>query len=813
MFPKLAVLSLYPFAFVSAQRVGVNLPPAKIAGELPAERVSNPEKQGDWPSIAYAADGALYAFWIEWNDKDADRVLVRRRDEQGRWGKEIAIDDGNWDHYSPAIVARGEGAMAIWSGQSAGNYDLFTAEISSAGRVSKVQRLTTAPFSDFNARAVADSAGNVTVAWQSFRNGKSEIYARRFSRTGWGLEVRVSDGAGNHWEPALALDRGGRAWISWDSYSTGNYDVYLRWFDGSKLGAVVPVTTESSAQFHSTVAVDGQDRVWVAWDEGGENWGKDFSRVSASPGNRGLHYSRRLGVRVYNNERLQEVSADFKEALTGRMERYAELPHLALDGHGTLWMIFRHWTLAQPTEVYHFYATRLDGDRWSVPLLLGASSGQNTQFSSVSLAPDGRLAVAYSSDGRAPGVNPQTQMHALHYNVYVSQLPAGDGPPRVSFADAKLPAAGVAAHPRPRATMVSNGTRYVLLLGDAHRHTDIRGHSGVDASLLDTYRYAIDAAQLDWLGVSDHNEVVGGTWPDGLRDYQWWFTQKAVDLFSHPPAFIPVYSYEHSLARPAGHRNVLFLKRGGPLRPVDRRKPEDNLPPEMWKWMEQHALTQPGQKVVVVPHTFAETTQPIADWNWRNARFECLLEIYQGARSSYEKFGLPAAEKRGSSQLNEDGHYAVDAINKGSTYGFVSFSDHGSTHNSWAAVWAPGEDRDALFDGLYQRRTYAASDEIVIKTTADGHFPGEEFSSSRAPVIRADIAAPDTILRVDVVRDGRYIYSIRPDRKTASFSFRDSDAKAGRTYYYLRVFQRDTENPSGDPQVGWTSPWYVEIAH
>src|ERR1043166_53148 len=174
MFPKLAVLSLYPFAFVSAQRVGVNLPPAKIAGELPAERVSNPEKQGDWPSIAYAADGALYAFWIEWNDKDADRVLVRRRDEQGRWGKEIAIADGNWDHYSPAIVARGEGAMAIWSGQSAGNYDLFTAEISSAGRVSKVQRLTTAPFSDFNARAVPIPRGTLRSRGRVFETARAK---------------------------------------------------------------------------------------------------------------------------------------------------------------------------------------------------------------------------------------------------------------------------------------------------------------------------------------------------------------------------------------------------------------------------------------------------------------------------------------------------------------------------------------------------------------------------------------------------------------------------------------------------------------
>ena len=37
---------------------------------------------------------------------------------------------------------------------------------------------------------------------------------------------------------------------------------------------------------------------------------------------------------------------------------------------------------------------------------------------------------------------------------------------------------------------------YHLLLGDCHRHTDIEPHRGPDGSILDTYRYAIDAAQM-----------------------------------------------------------------------------------------------------------------------------------------------------------------------------------------------------------------------------------------------------------------------------------------------------------------------------
>jgi Protein of unknown function (DUF3604) len=641
------------------------------------------------------------------------------------------------------------------------------------------------------------------------------VYARRYSKNAWGPETRISTSDANDWEPAVALARNGVAWISWDGYVTGNYDVYLRSFDGRKAGNMITITTESAAQFHTSVAVDDKDRVWVAWDEADQNWGKDFSRVSAAPGSRGLHYSRRLGLRVYANGRVQDPDGDLNAVLTGRMSRYAELPHLTFDQGGALWLVFRHWTLTKPHEIYHFYATRLSGDKWSTPWRLSSSSGQNTQHASLAILGatlgDGRIAVSYSSDGRSPTAPNAGPDHAPHYNSYVSTLPAGEGPPTVRLNNTKFPAAGARMPPRPRATMTAGGATYRLMMGDAHRHTDIRGHSGVDGSVLDTYRYAMDAAQLDWLGTSDHNEVTGGRWPDGLRDYQWWTTQKTVDLMSHPPVFFGVYSYEHSLARPSGHRNVLFLKRGGPLRIADReRKPEDNLPPNLWQWMRENAYQQPGQQVVIVPHTFGERTQPLADFNWENPKFDCLLEIYQGARSSYEKWRLPVGEKRGPSQVDEPGHFAQDALAKGA-YGFVSFSDHGSTHNSWAAVWAPTEDRAGLFDGMLARRTYAASDEIMIKATADGHMVGDDLTASvsKPPVIQADVSAPNTILRIDIVKDGKYIFTTQSHGRTASLRFQDTDVKPGKSYYYIRVFQTDTENPTGDPEVGWTSPWFV----
>lgn len=781
---------------------------AKWAGTIPAQRVSDAGKQSDWPAITYSKDGALWSIYVEWNDKDADRVMLRRRDPQGAWGVPIELRDGQWDHYSPAIAGRESSVVAIWAAQTDGNYELYWSEIGANGTASKPLRLTNAPYSDFNVRAVSNPKGDVTIAWQSFRNGHSDIYSRRLTGASWGPEERISSFEGNDWEPDVALDSAGLAWISWDSYENGNYDVMLRSFNGSLAGKLVPITTETSAQFHTSVTVDKAGQVWVAWDDAGENWGKDFSRASSAPGSQGLHFSRKLGMRVYADGKVHDISADFNRQFTGRMLRYAELPRLTTDSNGAICLVFRHWTLTRPHEIFHFYAMRLSGEEWSAPYQLENSSGQNTQWASLALKPGGGVTVAYASDGRGPQMVPTEQMHALHYIVYAANWESGNAPAKAALRAAVLPAPAKATPRRPRATMKVGNKNYTLLLGDSHRHTDIRGHSGVDASILDTYRYAIDAAQLDFLGTADHNEVTGGRWPDSLRDYQWWWTQKAVDLMTHAPRFIGVYSYEHSMQRPAGHRNVLFLKRGAPLRPIDReRKQEDNLPPNMWKWWEQNVLSQTGQKSVIVPHTFA--AGPLADWNWPNARFDCLLEMYQGARGSYEAFNLPEKEKRGPTQVNEDGHYAQNALAKGNTYGFVSFSDHGSTHNSWAGVWALKEDREGILDGMYARRTYAASDEIIVKAWSANHMPGEEWNSKSPLRIEATVDAPDQILRIDVVKDGKYVYTTRPNANRARINWRDTETKPGRSYYYLRVFQRDSEKPDGDPEIAWSSPFYV----
>ena len=67
----------------------------------------------------------------------------------------------------------------------------------------------------------------------------------------------------------------------------------------------------------------------------------------------------------------------------------------------------------------------------------------------------------------------------------------------------------------------------------------------------------------------------------------------------------------------------------------------------------------------------------------------------------------------------------------------------------------------------------------------------------------------DEILRLDVVKDGKYVCTTRPGGRTATIRYRDNAPHPGRTYYYVRVFQRDPGAPDGDPEIAWGSPFYV----
>jgi len=174
----------------------------------------------------------------------------------------------------------------------------------------------------------------------------------------------------------------------------------------------------------------------------------------------------------------------------------------------------------------------------------------------------GHLLVVYSGDGRYRFAGPLAVVNnALYASVIRFERPStltlSELPPFSTPTDIKP------VHPDEKEAIARlrdfrlklGGKTYLIMRGEFHRHTEISADGGGDSSLEDMWRYALDAADLDWIGNGDHDN-------GGGREYVWWLTQKTTDIFHHPPKFVPMFSYERSVPYPSGHRNVMFAQRG-----------------------------------------------------------------------------------------------------------------------------------------------------------------------------------------------------------------------------------------------------------
>ena len=166
--------------------------------------------------------------------------------------------------------------------------------------------------------------------------------------------------------------------------------------------------------------------------------------------------------------------------------------------------------------------------------------------------------------------------------------------------------------------------------------------------MSEQFRYAWDMGKLDMLGTSDHTDIAKIYHP-----YEWWLNQKLVDVFYAPGFFTSMYAYEREQRWPYGHRNIVFAQRGGPIVyiqranylaspwqkifPVNGDGEKELSPQELWD-----VLTRYGQPVTAISHTGA--TGMGTDWNIFESvdhRVENVVEIYQGARVSYEGRNAP----------------------------------------------------------------------------------------------------------------------------------------------------------------------------
>ncbi len=781
-----------------------------------------------------------------------DQVFVKRL-AQDRWGEPIPITAPGGDLYRPAIAVDGKGRpWVFWSANEDGDFDLWARPIEN-GVPGRTVRISKAPGSDVFPAAATDAKGRVWVAWQGWRHGVAAIFAAVQQGDGFSGSEAVSNSPADEWNPAIAADATGRVTVAWDSYRNGSFDVYARTATApGRWGAEIPVAATARYEAYPSIAYDAQGRLWIAYEEGPEGWGKDFGAYRSSGVSVyfaravrlvGLDTSGRLIQPADPSPALQGAPATIADQAsrqsdttgweTPDAQRYARrapnahpmppleprntLPRLAVDASGRLWLTYRspHATLWNPIgTVWSEYLASFDGNTWTGPVYLFRGDNVLDNRPALIARRPGELLVIESSDYRREVQlltkrgwdNSQIRTTGIA-DPYNNDLFAST----IALPPAAKPVSGKDLGPPPPATKVNSadeaaaaaklrnyrvdspGSALHLVRGEFHRHSEISYDGALDGTLIDQWRYIIDAAALDWVGCCDHDN-------GGAREYTWWTTQKLTDMFYTPGRFAPMFSYERSVQYPEGHRNVVFAQRG--VRPLPRlpitaenytgHAPDTQM---FYAYLKQFSG-------VVASHTSG--TDMGTDWRDNDPDSEPVVEIYQGMRQNYE---MPDAPRSNSAQDSIGGWRPKGFINlafeKGYRFGFEASSDHVSTHMSYSVVLVNGDTREAILDGLRKRHVYAATDNILADVRSGSHLMGDAFSSAEAPELRVKLSGTSPFARVQIVKDNRYVYSSEPGTKDVEFRWRDNAPEPGKTsYYYVRGEQKDGE-------LVWASPFWI----
>ena len=826
--------------FLDGRASVARAPIATLMGRGGSGRLDERLTDNDFASLAIASDETI---WVAYSgfDGDSDRVFADRvlpGQGTGRSRRPHAVSRDGGDVYRTAVAEDGEGKIwVVWSEQVEGNWDLRARAFDREGW-GRIVRLTSASQPDVHHKVAQDPSGRIHLVWQGARGNRFGIFHMSYDpATGWSEPERVSAAnAGNAWEPSVATDSNGTVYVAWDQYAEATgYDVYMSRKAGASWDAPRAIARTGRFEAYATLAADRQDRVWIAWHESGINWGKDWGYPFDIQANAtGLYNSRNIRMAVYDRGQLRMPAESLDSSLPdpGPGNNFYEYPQLAVDGANRIWTLFRHrrpmqhnvyWRTPSHHALWEIQASYYDGEKWSSPVLLPYSTGRNDMRVEAGSDAAGGLVAAYPTDRRSfrDFVN-------IMLDVFVSPLPSPEGS-AVShdLVPFSLPPVEAARQPpnRPRREMAASepvhpndaedvarirdyvydlgDRRYKIYRGDMHRHTEISWDGYNDGSTEDTYRYAIDPAALDFLAITEHNFGVAD-------EYDWFRSQKYADIFRVGQAFVPLFAYERSIRYPNGHRNVVFPYRGAPI--LDYQHYE-------WSTGTSYARQGPERffaylrkyKGIAMAHTSG--TDMGTDWADYDPEVEPIVEIYQSDRNSYECEGCwrsaPGDEpKKQFGGYRPDGMVSV-AWEKGYRLGVQASSDHLATHTSYSMLLAEENSRHGLVSAIRARRTYGATDNIIVdfRLEAAGrqHMMGEEVAIAGTPTFRIHIEGTDNVSEVEIVKNNTRVYRQTPGTKVVDFEYQDGEAPGEEAdFYYVRVRQSDR-----DRQVAWGSPIWV----
>ena len=177
-------------------RLGGKLPflngRAEVEGMPAATLVAGETSECDDPSVVVTPSGVTWVFWVD-HAKGADSVLAKRF-AKGTWSQPIPISDSHHtDVFKTAAAVDASGRVwVVWSSQVAANWDLYGTRWDGK-RWSRIERITDDPGPDIFHKLASSAGGKLYLAWQGFREGRSNILLKVLDGDRWSKEIRTGE--------------------------------------------------------------------------------------------------------------------------------------------------------------------------------------------------------------------------------------------------------------------------------------------------------------------------------------------------------------------------------------------------------------------------------------------------------------------------------------------------------------------------------------------------------------------------------------------------------------------------------------------
>ena len=305
----------------------------------------------------------------------------------------------------------------------------------------------------------------------------------------------------------------------------------------------------------------------------------------------------------------------------------------------------------------------------------------------------------------------------------------------------------------------AGGPEYQVYFGDLHNHNNIGYAAGSLGRTFEIARNHLDFFAFTphgwWNDIEEYPFNIQHKWLNGFAVVQerWPEVIGMAKKYDRAGEFVPITGFEwHSTN--CGDYHILFPVLDAPYKRFNQLA-------ELQKFAKQH-------RAIMIPH------HPAFEVGHRGANFALLDPEVSPVVDIFSEFGSAEHDRAPHPYVRhtEGGRWTKNTLQywlkEGRRLGVVaSTDDHlgypGAYREGLAAVWATALSREAIFDAIRHRRTYAVTgDRIRLDFRLNGHFMGEEVPFTDRRALAVDVNGWDQVDRVEILKNNQVLHRAYP---------------------------------------------------